>query len=165
MNSIRSAVARTAFVPHYLLHLVHGAYDRTSLELRLKHCEDRLQTQRPFVIIGPQQIEIGDEVSFAAFLHIWGFCGVTIGNRLMIASHVATTSSTHDPRAKVMRDSSIEKRVVIEDDVWISAHSVILPGIHISHGSVIAAGAVVTKSVPPPFSIVGGVPARILQMR
>jgi acetyltransferase-like isoleucine patch superfamily enzyme len=164
MHSIRRVVARAAFVPHYLLDLVRGAYDRTYLKLRLKHCGDRLQTQRPFVIIGPRQIEIGDDVSFAAFLHIWGFGGVTIGNRVTIASHVAITSSTHDPRAEVMHNSSINKMVIIEDDVWIGTHSVILPGIHIGHGSVIAAGAVVTKDVPP-LSVVGGVPARILRMR
>jgi acetyltransferase-like isoleucine patch superfamily enzyme len=51
----------------------------------------------------------------------------------------------------VMHNSSINKMVIIEDDVWIGTHSVILPGIHIGHGSVIAAGAVVTKDVPPPF--------------
>jgi acetyltransferase-like isoleucine patch superfamily enzyme len=82
----------------------------------------------------------------------------------MIASHVAITSSTHDPRAEVMHNSSINKMVIIEDDVWIGTHSVILPGIHIGHGSVIAAGAVVTKDVPP-LSVVGGVQARILRMR
>lgn len=54
--------------------------------------------------------------------------------------------------------------VIIEDDVWTGANITILKGVTIGRGSVIAAGAVVTKSFPP-YSIIGGVPARILKMR
>lgn len=54
--------------------------------------------------------------------------------------------------------------VVIEDDVWCGANVTILKGVTIGRGAVIAAGAVVTKSCPP-YSIVGGVPAKILKYR
>lgn len=54
--------------------------------------------------------------------------------------------------------------VVIEDDVWCGANVTILKGVTIGRGSVVAAGAVVTKSFPP-YSIIGGVPARLLKMR
>lgn len=54
--------------------------------------------------------------------------------------------------------------VVIEDDVWVGANVTILKGVTIGRGSVIAAGAVVTKSCPP-YSIVGGVPARVIKPR
>lgn len=54
--------------------------------------------------------------------------------------------------------------VVIEDDVWTGANVTILKGVTIGRGSVVAAGAVVTKSCPP-YSIIGGVPAKILKMR
>lgn len=54
--------------------------------------------------------------------------------------------------------------VVIEDDVWIGANVTILKGVTIGRGSVVAAGAVVTKSCPP-YSIIGGVPAKVLKMR
>lgn len=54
--------------------------------------------------------------------------------------------------------------VVIEDDVWCGANVTILKGVTIGRGSVVAAGAVVTKSCPP-YSIVGGVPAKILKYR
>lgn len=54
--------------------------------------------------------------------------------------------------------------VVIEDDVWCGANVTILKGVTIGHGSVIAAGAVVTRSIPP-YSIAGGVPAKILKQR
>ena len=54
------------------------------------------------------------------------------------------------------------KSVVIEDDVWIASRVSILPGVTVGKGSVIAAGAVVTKDVPP-SSLVGGIPARIIR--
>lgn len=54
--------------------------------------------------------------------------------------------------------------VIIEDDVWIGARVTILPGVKIGHGSIIAAGSVVTKNVDD-YAIVGGVPARVIKMR
>ena len=54
--------------------------------------------------------------------------------------------------------------VIIEDDVWIGAHAVVLPGVMIGRGSVIGAGAVVTKNIPP-FSIAVGNPARVIRRR
>ena len=57
-----------------------------------------------------------------------------------------------------------DQPVVIEDDVWCGANVTILKGVTIGHGSVVAAGAVVTKSFPP-YSIIGGIPAKLLKMR
>ena len=54
--------------------------------------------------------------------------------------------------------------VVIDDDVWCGANVTILKGVTIGRGSVVAAGAVVTKSFPP-YSIIGGVPAKLIKMR
>ena len=57
-----------------------------------------------------------------------------------------------------------DQPVVIEDDVWCGANVTILKGVTIGHGSVVAAGAVVTKSCPP-YSIIGGIPAKLIKMR
>ena len=56
------------------------------------------------------------------------------------------------------------KMLVIEDDVWCGANVTILKGVTIGRGSVVAAGAIVTKSFPP-YSIIGGVPAKLIKMR
>jgi acetyltransferase-like isoleucine patch superfamily enzyme len=56
------------------------------------------------------------------------------------------------------------KKITIEKDVWIGAQAIILPGVKVGEGAIVAAGAVVTKDVPP-FAMVGGVPARVIRMR
>lgn len=57
-----------------------------------------------------------------------------------------------------------DRPVVIEDDVWVGANVTILKGVTIGRGSIVAAGAVVTKSFPP-YSVIGGVPAHLLKRR
>ncbi len=166
-SSGRRCVRLVAPCARRLLRLVR--FLRTSLllcrlKLTLGRCGERLQVQSPFIIAGPQQVEIGDDVSFGGYLHIWGMGGVKIGNRVMIGSHVAITSLTHDPAAAVMRHTSIAKPVLIEDDAWLGTHAVILPGVRVGRGAVVAAGAVVTEDVPAD-TIVAGVPARIVKRR
>lgn len=63
-----------------------------------------------------------------------------------------------------LQGDSVSKPVVIGDDVWIGARSIILKGVHVGKGAVIAAGAVVTKDVPE-YAIVGGVPAKVIKYR
>jgi acetyltransferase-like isoleucine patch superfamily enzyme len=116
------------------------------------------------MFIQPDRIEIGRDVSVNAFVHIWGSGGVSIGDRTMIASHVAITSVTHDYNSAEMYKTVVTKPVVIGADVWIGAHAVIVPGVTICDGAVIGAGAVVTKDVPA-GAIVVGVPARIVGER
>lgn len=63
-----------------------------------------------------------------------------------------------------LQGDSEPKPIVIGDDVWIGARSIILKGVHIGKGAVIAAGAVVSRDVPE-YAIVGGVPARVIKYR
>ena len=93
--------------------------------------------------------------------------GLSIGDNCAIASHVVITTYRHLFSDKTMpiRDQEVELGpVAIEDDVWIGTHAIIMPGVRIGGGSVIAARAVVTKNVPP-RSIAAGVPARIIKER
>lgn len=120
--------------------------------------------KQPVCFEGMESIEIGDDVSIAAFVHMWGQGGIKVGNRVMIGSHTSISTITHDYAKKDMHTTIISKPIVIEDDVWIGTHSVIMPGVTLGKGSVIGAGSVVTKDVPE-FAIVAGVPAALIKLR
>jgi len=83
--------------------------------------------------------------------------GITIGDNVSISSDVIILTADHDLRCPDF--SAREKPVVIEDYVFIGTRAMVLPGVTLSVGSAVAAGAVVTKNVPP-YTIVAGVPAR-----
>lgn len=134
-------------------------------KLLLSKCGWSTTIDRYVTIQGGQCVTMGDYCAINAYTHIWGHKGVTIGNRVMIASHVSITSLTHDYSRTDMRFApAIGAAVKIEDDVWIGAHAVIMPGVTIGEGAVVGAGAVVRENVPP-FAIVVGVPARIVRYR
>ncbi len=96
---------------------------------------------------------------------------LTIGRKVIFGPHPTIITGDHrmDAVGKYIMDSheklsENDAPVVIEDDVWCGANVTILKGVTIGRGSVVAAGAVVTKSCPP-YSIVGGVPAKVLKYR
>lgn len=112
-------------------------------------------------------LRTGDDVDFALGVIVTTKGGVDIGNRVLIGYRTQIISSNHfvpkKPK-KIFNSGHVNAAVKIEDDVWIGASCVILPGVVIGEGSIIAAGSVVTKSVPK-FSYYGGVPARIIKER
>lgn len=90
---------------------------------------------------------------------------VTIGNHVNLAQGITVTALNHnfaDPNKRIDEQGVSTTLVVIEDDIWIGANAVILPGVTIGHHSVVAAGTVVTKNVPP-HSLVAGVPAKVIK--
>ena len=92
---------------------------------------------------------------------------IRMGNNVRIAAHVMLVGANHifADRDKPIRNQGLERKsIVIEDDVWIAGRVNIMCGVTIGKGSVVAAGAVVTKDVPP-YSVVGGVPAKIIKER
>lgn len=120
--------------------------------------------RHPVCLEEPENIFLGNDVSVAAFVHMWGHGRITIGSRVMIASHTAITTISHDHTQTVMHGTLISKPILIEDDVWIGTHAVILPGVVVGKGAVIGAGAIVTKNVPP-NAIVVGVPGVVVKYR
>jgi acetyltransferase-like isoleucine patch superfamily enzyme len=112
-------------------------------------------------------VRIGRQCSIHSFSVIYGDGGVTIGDRVRIATHVVIVPNNHnfDDLSKDIYEQGVTRQeIVIGDDVWIGARATILAGVTIGNHSVIAAGAVVTKDVPPD-SVVAGVPARIIRKR
>lgn len=90
---------------------------------------------------------------------------VSIGNQVNLAQNIVLSGLNHnyqDPEQTISSQGVNTAIIIIEDDVWIGANAVILAGVTIGKHSVVAAGSIVKRSVPP-FSIIAGNPARIIK--
>jgi len=108
-------------------------------------------------------VMIGDHTRIGLHNTIIG--PVTIGSHVNLAQGITVTALNHNfenSKKRIDEQGVSTSAVVIEDDIWIGANAVILPGVTIGHHSVVAAGAVVTKDVPP-HSLVAGVPAKVIK--
>jgi len=90
---------------------------------------------------------------------------VTIGSHVNLAQGITITALNHNfdnPEMRIDEQGVSTTPVILGDDIWIGANAVVLPGVTIGNHSVVAAGAIVTKDVPP-HSLVAGVPAKIIR--
>ncbi len=90
---------------------------------------------------------------------------VTIGNNVILAQNVVASGLNHeykDPATPIHKQPVTTAPIVIEDDCWIAANVVITSGVTIGKHSVVAAGSVVTKNIPP-FSVAAGNPAKVIK--
>ena len=141
----------------------------------------------PFLIRGTNEftqgikyIHIGDGVSLGSGLTIFATrAHVYIGDRSFSGPHLTIMTGDHpaDIKGKYIADNrkvdleklginivKYDQDVVIEEDVWMGCNVTILKGVHIGRGAIVAAGSVVTRSLPP-YCIGGGVPAKCLKFR
>ncbi len=121
-----------------------------------------------YLSLGPADgsIQIGSHTHFAPRCVLYGHGSLRIGNHCNIAAHVVFATVEHDPTVSD-RPMSATRRcgpIVLEDDVWIGANSVIVRNVRIATGCVIGAGAVVTHDTEP-HGIYLGVPARRVRER
>ena len=111
-------------------------------------------------------IRIGDNSGIGVNCSVRG--PLEIGKNVMMGPDVIIMTSSHNVESTSIpmnqQGSLPKQKVVICDDVWIGTRVIILPGIKVGTGSIIGAGAVVTKDVPD-YAIVGGCPAKIIKYR
>lgn len=121
-----------------------------------------------------KNIQIGDNVFIgqgASFIATVSY--IKIGDNCLFGPNVTIRGGNHSSHiiGKLMINYKLgdklptdDEPVIIDEDVWVGTGAIILKGVHIGRGAIVAAGAVVTKDVPP-YSIVGGVPAKVLKFR
>jgi acetyltransferase-like isoleucine patch superfamily enzyme len=110
-------------------------------------------------------IHIGQHSLLGEYTVIRGQGGVSIGDRVYTSPHCQIIAVNHvfdDPERPFVAQGITAQGIVIEDDVWLGSAAVILDGVRIGRGAVVAAGAVVTRDVPA-HTLVGGVPARVIR--
>lgn len=113
---------------------------------------------QPFHTDFGKNLRIGSGCFLNANVHIQDQGGVVIGDNVLIGHQVVIASCNHG-KAVEARKNLLLGRIVIGDSVWIGANAVITRGVSIGRGSIVAAGAVVTRDVPP-MTIVAGIPAK-----
>ncbi len=110
---------------------------------------------------------VGDNSNIGAYCYIGCSGFIQIGNHVMMSPRVSLYAENHTYAdvTRSMKEQGVTREfIIIEDDCWIASHAVVVAGVTIGRGSIIAAGTVVTKDVPP-YSIVAGVPGRIISSR
>lgn len=127
-----------------------------------------IQFLHPGVTINfPENVTIGDNIIVNRNVLITARSSITIGNNVLIGSNVVLNDSNHqfiDKDTPINKQGHTAAPIVIEDDVWLASNAIILKGVHIGKGAVVAAGSVVTKDVEP-YTVVAGIPARKIKNR
>jgi len=116
----------------------------------------------PFYTIGGENIRVGRNVFINQNCTIYDLGGVDIADDVMIGPNVNIITSGHPLNPSQRREGVTAKPIVIERNDWIAAGVTIIGGVTVGENSVVAAGAVVTRDVPP-NSLVGGNPARVIR--
>ncbi len=133
----------------------------------LNNCGKKLSIASRVHIEVPEKITIGNFTGINMNCWISGGGGIKIGNNVLIGPNVIIHSANHNfsKTDVLIKDQGHSfKEVIIEDDVWIGAGAIILPGVKIKRGSVIGAGSIVTKDIPE-YSIAVGNPAKVKKQR
>lgn len=112
---------------------------------------------RPIFFYNPFNITIGNHCAINDNVVLDGRGGLVINDNVNISPYVKIYTAEHDLNSPDFK--YVEGEVIIEEYVWISTNAMVMPGVKIGEGAVVAAGAVVTKNVDP-YTIVGGIPAK-----
>jgi acetyltransferase-like isoleucine patch superfamily enzyme len=153
----------------HLLRLIHFNH--------YSHVAPRRQVKMgPGIAMAPNvSFRNGERIAIGKGSHIGSRCSlwagdsrgrIVLGDHCLLAPDVFITASNYrmELGRPVMSQARDERDVIIGEDVWLGARVTVLPGVEIGDGCVVAAGAVVTCSLPP-YSIAAGAPARIVKSR
>lgn len=116
----------------------------------------------PFYTAGGVDISVGRNVFVNQNCTFYDLGGLDIADDVMIGPNVSLITTGHPIEPSQRRDFVVAKPIVIERNVWIGAGATIIGGVTVGENSVVGAGSVVTKDVPP-NTLVGGNPARVIR--
>lgn len=167
-NPERSAFADSLYQEAIRIGMEMNTQYHTPEELREimsrltgKEIDDSFRLFPPFYTDFGKNMTIGKDVFINSGCHFQDQGGITIGDSTLIGHNVVLATINHDLVPTNDRKNHYAP-INIGDHVWIGSNATVLAGVSIGDWSVIAAGAVVTKNVPP-YTVVGGVPAKILK--
>jgi acetyltransferase-like isoleucine patch superfamily enzyme len=170
MGRLRRAAAIASAAPRSLVELIRTqAVEHTLQRQKLGGIGAGTSIPGSVRFEYAEHVEIGARVSVGPSVRLWASpnARIRIADETLIGPNVTIVTANHTfalREVSVGRQPQEERDVRIGRWVWIGAHAVILPGVEIGEGAIVAAGAVVNRDVPP-NTIVGGVPARAIGVR
>jgi acetyltransferase-like isoleucine patch superfamily enzyme len=163
--AMQAAVKRAMRITARINRLTYDDVDEVRAlfsELVGKSVDESFVLIPPFYATGGAEITVGRKVFVNQNCTFYDLGGLAIGNDVMIGPNVSLITSGHPLAPPERRNGVTASPIVIENNVWIAAGAIVIGGVTIGENSVVAAGAVVTKDVPP-NSLVGGNPARLIR--
>jgi len=158
---IKKKISNIKYLPHKIRSMYHAK--------RFKSCGSDFLIEGKFFAFNPMNIIVGSHVYINEYVRliVHGDTSIKIGNYVMIGPYCYIFTKMHkfnrtDIPMRLQEDTF--KSIEIGNDVWIGNNVTIFPGVQIGEGSIIGSGAVVTKSIKP-YSIVGGIPAKLIKSR
>ncbi|WP_131750126.1 DapH/DapD/GlmU-related protein, partial [Legionella beliardensis] len=131
-------------------------------ELISKKVDESFLLIPPFYTAGGNEISVGYNVFINQNCTFYDLGGLDIADNVMIGPNVSIITTSHPIEPSQRRTTTIGRPIVIKKNVWIAASATIIGGVTVGENSVVAAGSVVTKSVPP-NTFVGGNPAQVIR--
>jgi acetyltransferase-like isoleucine patch superfamily enzyme len=157
-----SAIKSLAYSYAYYIH-EHVAW-RTKI-----HAKKNIRVHSTASIRNAQNIYIGENSHININCCVWAGeeSKIILGDNLLMGPGVSIQADNHGTyRDEVMmQQTRVQKDIHIGNDCWLCSNVIITAGVHIADGCIIAAGAVVTKDIVEPYSIVGGIPGKIISHR
>jgi len=160
-----------AIIQHFPHSRIVGVFTRIrvwylSRVLNIMPYDKKSKVEYGVYISDARKLKIGKHVRINENVLLQG--KIRIGDYVMLAPNISIYSKTHlydDINIPmVLAGESETQEVIIENNVWVGINTVILPGVRIGEGSIVGANSVVNKDIEP-FSIVGGVPAKLIRKR
>lgn len=118
-------------------------------------------------IIDSHKLIVGSNCGINTGTYINAKGGVSLGDYVLIGTNVTISSGKHPIQGitpPIFERPTIPEKIIIEDDVWIGANAVIMPGVTIKKGTIVGAGAIVTRDTEE-YSVVIGAPAHVIRYR
>ncbi|RDU58910.1 acetyltransferase [Helicobacter sp. MIT 14-3879] len=161
---ILAVIQNTIALTHKLNSFHHSQEEVRAIfsEIIGKEVDSSVWIIPPFYVDFGKNIRVGKNFFMNQACTFMDRGGIIIGDDVFIAPKVCLTTINHDFNP-YNRQATFCKPIIIKDRVWIGINATICPGVTLGENSIIAAGSVVTKDVPP-NAIVGGNPARVLKM-
>ena len=164
MSFVKNFLIRCFWYVSYYFFYPWDVSRRQLLRLKVKHAGRNIKYQIDFDVFGGRDIFVGDNVILVNTFINCVDAEVYIGQDCFFGHRVMLITGNHDySKFGLARQKSIGGRNIhIEEGVWIGSGVIVLGGVRIGKHSVVAAGSVVSKDVPP-YSVVGGVPAKLIK--